>query len=92
MAQSSPDDLDDGVKAFERHSFHPKLEVSLEGVVALSLLSVYEYAQRGNIDNMLQRANQALALAMSMGLHEAVEEERFADAKRRVWWMTVGFV
>ncbi|KAF7591315.1 hypothetical protein BBP40_001691 [Aspergillus hancockii] len=89
LAQNSQAELEDGVEAFKRQPFHPKLEVSLEGVVALCLLSVYEYAQRGNIDNMLQRANQALALAMSMGLHEAMEEEQFADAKRRVWWMTV---
>ncbi|EIT73945.1 C6 finger domain protein, putative [Aspergillus oryzae 100-8] len=69
-----------------------RLEVPLEGVVTLSMLSIYEYAQRGNIDGMLQRANQALALAMSMALHEAVEEEPYADSKRRVWWMTVGLL
>lgn len=90
MSQGSQTGLADTMKAFERVPFHPKLEVPLEGVVTLSMLSIYEYAQRGNIDNMLQRANQALALAMSMALHEAVEEEQYADSKRRIWWMTVG--
>ncbi|KAE8371098.1 C6 finger domain protein [Aspergillus bertholletiae] len=88
LNQDSQCGLADTIKAFERAPFHPKLEVPLEGVVTLSILSIYEYAQRGNIDNMLQRANQALALAMSMALHEAVEEEPYADSKRRVWWMT----
>ncbi|KAB8254354.1 C6 finger domain protein [Aspergillus pseudonomiae] len=88
MGQNSQTGPADTTKAFERVPFHPKLEVPVEGVVALSILSIYEYAQRGNIDNMLQRANQALALAMSMSLHEAVEEEQYADSKRRVWWMT----
>ncbi|KAE8387401.1 C6 finger domain protein [Aspergillus alliaceus] len=86
--QSSQADSADGAKAFDRQPFHPQVEVFLEGVVALTLLSTYEYGQTGHIDNMLQRANQALALAMSMALHEAVEEEKFADAKRRIWWMT----
>ncbi|KAB8223117.1 hypothetical protein BDV33DRAFT_189260 [Aspergillus novoparasiticus] len=88
MSQNSQTGLADTTRAFERAPFHPKLEVPLEGVVTLSMLSIYEYAQRGNIDDMLQRANQALALAMSMALHEAVEEEQYADSKRRVWWMT----
>ncbi|KAB8276612.1 hypothetical protein BDV30DRAFT_224290 [Aspergillus minisclerotigenes] len=88
ISQNSQNGLADTIGAFERVPFHPKLEVPLEGVVALSMLSIYEYAQRGNIDDMLQRANQALALAMSMALHEAVEEEHYADSKRRVWWMT----
>lgn len=88
MSQNSQTGLANTTRAFERAPFHPKLEVPLEGVVTLSMLSIYEYAQRGNIDGMLQRANQALALAMSMALHEAVEEEPYADSKRRVWWMT----
>lgn len=92
MSQNSQTGLANTTRAFERAPFHPKLEVPLEGVVALSMLSIYEYAQRGNIDGMLQRANQALALAMSMALHEAVEEEPYADSKRRVWWMTVGLL
>ncbi|KAE8353863.1 hypothetical protein BDV28DRAFT_164621 [Aspergillus coremiiformis] len=88
MSQRSQSDSADGSRALKRKPFHPKLEVSLEGIVALTLLSIYEYAQRGHMDNMLQRANQALALAMSLGLHEAVEEDQFAHSRRRIWWMT----
>ncbi|KAI9037264.1 transcription factor domain-containing protein [Aspergillus affinis] len=87
-----PKDLKDpaaeGVKAFDREPFHPKLPVSLEGVVALAMLSVYEYAQQGHLDRMLHRSNQSLALALSMSLHEALDEDEFAEARRRVWWMT----
>lgn len=72
-----------------REPFHPKLPVSLEGVAALALLSVYEYAQQGHLDRMLHRSNQSLALALSMSLHEALDEDEFAEARRRVWWMTV---
>ncbi|KAA8642069.1 transcription factor domain-containing protein [Aspergillus tanneri] len=78
----------EGVEAFRREPFHPKLPVSLEGVVALALLSVYEYAQQGHLERMLHRASQALALALSMSLHEALDEDVFAEARRRTWWMT----
>ncbi|KAK1138248.1 hypothetical protein N8T08_003350 [Aspergillus melleus] len=37
---------------------------------------------------MLHRSNQSLALALSMSLHEALDEDEFAEARRRVWWMT----
>ncbi|PLB54195.1 C6 finger domain protein [Aspergillus steynii IBT 23096] len=78
----------EAVTGSDREPFHPKLPVSLEGVVALALLSVYEYAQQGHLDRMLHRSNQSLALALSMSLHEALDEDEFAEARRRVWWMT----
>ncbi|KAE8149922.1 C6 finger domain protein [Aspergillus avenaceus] len=84
----NPRASEDGLRSLQRKQFHPGVEVSLEGVIALTLLSVYEYVQKGSLDNMLQRANQSVALAMSMALHEAVEEDGFADSRRRVWWMT----
>lgn len=72
-----------------RRPFHPRVPVNLESVLALVLLSVYEYAQRGNMAKMRNRAGQALTAAMSMSLHETLEDDGFAEARRRAWWMTV---
>jgi len=59
-------------------------------VIALSILSVYEYAQRGNIAKMRDRASQALMRAMNLSLHDrGTEINGFAEARRRTWWMTV---
>lgn len=65
--------------------------MELESVIALSILSVYEYAQRGNITKMRDRASQALMMAMNLSLHDrGTELDGFAEARRRIWWMTVG--
>ncbi|KAL0933961.1 C6 zinc finger domain-containing protein [Colletotrichum truncatum] len=77
----SPDD-------FPRQQFHPEVPVELESIIALDILSVYEYAQRGNLKKMQARAGQALVSAMSLGLHTYTGDDLFAEAKRRVWWMT----
>lgn len=37
----------------------------------------------------LNRANEALTSAMKMSLHESLEEDEYAEARRRTWWMTV---
>lgn len=81
--------LSDGVPQLDREPLHPYVPVYLESVIALVMLSVYEYAQRGNINKMRNRAGQALTAAMSISLHETVEEDQFSEAKRRAWWMTV---
>ncbi|RAL07803.1 putative C6 finger domain protein [Aspergillus homomorphus CBS 101889] len=80
--------LSEEVAQCTREPFHAKVPVGLEAVLALVLLSSYEYAQRGNIQKMCNRAGQALTAAMSMSLHETVEEDGFAEARRRAWWMT----
>jgi hypothetical protein len=73
-----------------RKQFHPQNPLENESVIALLLLSTYEYAQRGNIAKMKNRAGQALNAAMNLGLHEKENDEGwFAEANRRVWWMTV---
>ncbi|KAJ3961660.1 hypothetical protein N0V92_001633 [Colletotrichum tropicale] len=77
----SPDD-------FPRQQFHPGVPLELESVIALDILSVYEYAQRGNLKKMQARAGQALVSAMSLGIHACTEDDIFAEARRRVWWMT----
>lgn len=74
----------------EREPFHPRTPVELESVLALLILSIYEYTQRGNLLKMRYRAGQALAIALDMGLHALGEEhDEFAEARRRAWWMTV---
>ncbi|ROV96097.1 hypothetical protein VSDG_05056 [Cytospora chrysosperma] len=71
-----------------RKPFHPGLPVELESIVALDILSVYEYCQRGNLKKMQSRAGQALINAMDLGLHMSKVEDEFSEARRRVWWMT----
>ncbi|POS73014.1 hypothetical protein DHEL01_v208588 [Diaporthe helianthi] len=71
-----------------RQPFHSRVPVELEGIVALDILSVYEYSQRGNIKKMQNRAGQALMAAMDISLHSCTTEDEFSEARRRIWWMT----
>lgn len=74
----------------QRKPFHPQLPLENESIVALLMLSTYEYAQRGNIAKMRNRAGQAVNAAMNLGLHaKGNEEGYFAEANKRTWWMTV---
>ncbi|KAF9894598.1 hypothetical protein FE257_006486 [Aspergillus nanangensis] len=73
----------------DREPFHPHTPVELETILALLVLSIYEYTQRGNLLKMRYRAGQALAIALDMSLHALGEEyDHFAEARRRAWWMT----
>ncbi|KAL4898630.1 hypothetical protein BDV59DRAFT_167240 [Aspergillus ambiguus] len=72
-----------------RDSIHPHTPVQLESLLALLILSQYEYCQRGNLCKMRARANQAMTQAMDMGLHRIEDDHEFLEAKRRAWWMTV---
>ncbi|KAH0293789.1 hypothetical protein KCU62_g885, partial [Aureobasidium sp. EXF-3399] len=81
--------LIDEHSCISRPAFHPCVPLELEAVIALSILSVYEYAQRGNIAKMRDRASQALMRAMNLSLHDrGTEIDGFAEARRRTWWMT----
>ncbi|KAJ9144977.1 C6 zinc finger domain-containing protein [Pleurostoma richardsiae] len=71
-----------------RQPFHHAAPIELETIIALDILSVYEYAQRGNLKKMQSRAGQALVSAMALSLHCCSEEDQFSEARRRVWWMT----
>ncbi|KAL4821294.1 hypothetical protein BDW67DRAFT_172124 [Aspergillus spinulosporus] len=72
-----------------RERLHPHTPVELESILALLLLTVYEYTQRGNLLKMRYRAGQALAIALDMSLHTLGEEyDEMAEARRRAWWMT----
>lgn len=81
--------LDDSDDELLRERFHPDVPLELESIIALNLLSVYEYAQRGNLKKMRTRAGAALVAAMSQSLHKQSEvEDESAEVRRRVWWMT----
>jgi hypothetical protein len=85
--------LSNGPPSLNRKPFCPQYRLENETIVALLLLSGYEYAQRGNIAKMRNRASQALDMALAQGLHARGHEEGpFAEGNRRVWWMTVSLV
>lgn len=83
---------DDAQRQNNRRWFHPGVPVELESIIALDILSVYEYSQRGNLKKMQKRAGQAMMAAMDLSLHSCTVEDEFSEARRRVWWMTVGSV
>ena len=75
-----------------RYPIHPHTPVELESILALLILSIYEYTQRGNLVKMRNRAIQAHTMAMNMSLHaQGPEVDVFSEAKRRAWWMTVSY-
>jgi len=74
----------------QRSPLHPNVPIELESVLSLCVLAIYEYAQRGNIRKMQDRAGQALVSAMTMSLHCQTNDNTIhAEARRRAWWMTV---
>ncbi|OTA69070.1 hypothetical protein K449DRAFT_383969 [Hypoxylon sp. EC38] len=84
-----PKALDDSDEEIFREKFHSQVPLELESVIALDLLSVYEYAQRGNLKKMRARVGAALVAAMSLMLHIRSEvEDEYSEARRRAWWMT----
>ncbi|KAH8194721.1 hypothetical protein TruAng_011114 [Truncatella angustata] len=60
--------LEDSDDEVHRQAFHQRVPVQLESIIALNLLSVYEYAQRGNLKRMRTRANAALMAAMIINI------------------------
>jgi len=73
-----------------RPPFHCDVPTELESILALCIMCVYEYTQRGNLNKMRSRAGQALVLAMDMSLHaRGNREDHFSEAKSRAWWMCV---
>ncbi|KAI5295827.1 hypothetical protein KEM52_000115, partial [Ascosphaera acerosa] len=72
----------------KRAPIHARLPSELEPIVALLILCVYEYAQRGNCTKMRVRAGEAYALAVGMGLQNLDSEvDLCSEGRRRVWWM-----
>lgn len=72
-----------------RERLHPRAPEDLETLLALLVLSVYEYSQRGNLLKMRYRAGQALSLALDKSLHAYMDNDECGEARRRAWWMTV---
>lgn len=83
--------LDHRRPSIDREKLHPCLPVDLEGVLGHVLLSIYEYAQRGNLAKMRNRASQAYDAAIRLGLHDIsdLSLNEYTEARRRAWWMTV---
>ncbi|KAI0433643.1 hypothetical protein F5Y09DRAFT_338459 [Xylaria sp. FL1042] len=76
--------LDDSDEEIFREKFHPQVPLELESIIALDLLSIYEYAQRGNLKKMRARAGAAYVAAMSLLLHTNDEvEDEYSEARRR---------
>lgn len=78
--------------SFRREPFHPSTPIEIEGMLAFLVLSIYEYAQRGNLVKMRNRSSQALDAATRLSLHEediSCYPDQFTEARRRAWWMTV---
>ncbi|KAJ5606482.1 Tetratricopeptide-like helical [Penicillium lagena] len=73
----------------ERSHLHPLVPFHLDSILALVVLTIYEYCQRGNVSRMRARINQAVTTAMDMSLHElGLTTTEYSEAQRRAWWMT----
>ncbi|KIW17815.1 hypothetical protein PV08_05010 [Exophiala spinifera] len=74
----------------QREPLHPYVPIELEALLAYVVLSVYEYAQRGNLAKMRNRASQAYDAAVSLGLNDTsrLAPDEYTEARRRAWWMT----
>ncbi|OBT63047.1 hypothetical protein VE03_08184 [Pseudogymnoascus sp. 23342-1-I1] len=81
------DALSNGSPRTYRAPFHQDLPLDLESNLALMVLSIYEYGQRGNIKKMLNRSGQSLMLALEAKLYSPIVDQ-FVEARRRVWWAT----
>ncbi|KAJ5782983.1 hypothetical protein N7457_004757 [Penicillium paradoxum] len=70
-------------------SLHPQVPAQLDPILALVVLSIYEYCQRGNVSRMRARGNQAITTAMDISLHALNSTTtEYSEAQRRAWWMT----
>lgn len=71
---------------------HSQVPLQLEPILALVVLAIYEYCQRGNVSRMRGRINQAVTTAMDISLHQLGSTTTEAsEAQRRAWWITVSF-
>ncbi|KAB8067992.1 hypothetical protein BDV29DRAFT_196020 [Aspergillus leporis] len=63
---------------------HPDVTRQLHPILALVVLSMYEFCQCGSVARMRNRANQALITAMDFSLHALGSSA--SEAQRRAWW------
>ena len=89
------DEIDGSIKESSRtsggigESLEFNRQTRLYPILALSLLSVYEYCQRASISRMRSRANQAVTAAMDLSLDSLGHGS--TEAERRTWWSAVSF-
>ncbi|KAJ5177886.1 uncharacterized protein N7500_000585 [Penicillium coprophilum] len=72
------------------NDLHSQIPIQLYPVLALVILAMYEYCQRGNVSRMRARGNQAITTAMDISIHclDSTTTD-YSEAQRRAWWMTV---
>ncbi|KAJ5636191.1 uncharacterized protein N7484_009504 [Penicillium longicatenatum] len=74
----------------EQSALHPKIPLQLDPILALVVLAMYEYCQRGNVSRMRARINHAITTAMDLCLHDlGSTSTEYSEAQRRAWWMIV---
>lgn len=74
----------------EKSPLHSQVLSQLEPILALVVLSIYEYCQRGNVSRMRARINQAVTTAMDISLHNLESSAtEHSEAQKRTWWITV---
>ncbi|KAK1150215.1 hypothetical protein N8T08_000117 [Aspergillus melleus] len=71
----------------EQGIIHPNVPMRLHPILALVVLSIYEYCQRGNVSRMRTRANQAMTTAMDLSIHNLGSNA--SEAQRRAWWTSM---
>jgi hypothetical protein len=77
----------------EKSLLHPQVPSQLEPILALVVLAIYEYCQRGNVSRMRARINQAVTTAMDISLHDlGTTKTAHSEAQRRTWWITVSLL
>lgn len=82
-----------GMDEAPRSSGHPRLPCTLEPVLALLLLGVYEYCQNSDRRQMRSRIYNALILAMDLSLHvNGTANLESSDIQSRVWWIVMFLV
>ncbi|PYH91602.1 hypothetical protein BO71DRAFT_44932 [Aspergillus ellipticus CBS 707.79] len=80
-------EIEEPTASTEEQRFHPQLSPKLHPILALVVLSVYDYCQHGNISRMRMRANQAVTTAMDYSIH--CLNDTASEAQRRIWWNAV---
>ncbi|KAJ5546283.1 hypothetical protein N7494_003868 [Penicillium frequentans] len=72
----------------EQSALHSKVPIQLDPILALVVLAMYEYCQRGNVSRMRARVNHAVTTAMDLCLHDlGSTSTEYSEAQRRAWWM-----
>ncbi|KAJ5724632.1 hypothetical protein N7493_006360, partial [Penicillium malachiteum] len=93
-AEAAFSEVDNEIDGISATCSHPRTDGSMEmdshlkaqlgPIIALVLLSVYEYCRRGNISRMRSRANQAVTAAMDLSLHHLGPGA--TETQLRTWW------